>query len=117
MAVRTGENVLRLILTAVLAASGVALITKADATVVIISAIVVSVIFGILFTYILRREVKLPHGEGVRVISLIELPWRRGRRPYSVVKGKVVPNPRANAGGDPGPEDESREAEPTGTPR
>ncbi len=117
MAVRTGENVLRLILTAVLAASGIALITKADATVVIISAIVVSVIFGILFTYILRREVKLPHGEGVRVFSLIELPWRRGRRPYRVVKGKVVANPEASTGGDPSPEDDSREAEPTGTPR
>ena len=69
LAMRTGQDLLRVLLTAVLFASGVALITKADAVVVIVSIIVVSLIFGTLFTYMLRREMRIPHGEGVRIRS------------------------------------------------
>jgi uncharacterized membrane protein YfcA len=69
MAVRAGQDALRIVLTVVLLASGIALITKADAVVVIISIIVASLIFGLIFTYMLRREMRIPHGEGVRMRS------------------------------------------------
>ncbi len=65
LAIKTGQDALRIVLTVVLLTSGVALITKADAVVVIISTIVVSLIFGTIFTYMLRREMRIPHGEGV----------------------------------------------------
>ena len=55
-----------------------------------IAGTIVAIAFGILFTYILRREVKLPHGEGVRLIQLVKVPWRRTERPYKVENGKVV---------------------------
>ena len=79
-------------------ASGVTLITKGDAVVVAITVAIVSLAFGALFTYILRREVKLPHGEGVRLISLVRLPWSRGESPYRVENGKVVSNEEALPG-------------------
>ena len=44
---------------------------------VVITAAFVSLIFGVVFTYILRREVKLPHGEGVRAWKLVSFPWSR----------------------------------------
>ena len=53
--------------------------TKGDAQVVVVTAALVSLFFGIVFTYILRREVKLPHGEGVRAYKTITTPWGRKR--------------------------------------
>jgi uncharacterized membrane protein YfcA len=77
IALKTGKNVLRGILAAVLVASGTILITKGDEHLAVIAAAVVSVIFGVMFTYVLRREVKLPHGEGVRAYKTITMPWSR----------------------------------------
>jgi uncharacterized protein len=77
LALKTGKNLLRGALSAVLIASGIILITKGDAQVVVYTAALVSLLFGALFTYILRREVKLPHGEGVRAYKLVSLPWAR----------------------------------------
>ena len=77
LALKTGKNVLRGLLSTVLIASGIILMSKGDAYVVVVTASLVSLIFGALFTYILRREVKLPHGEGVRAYKLVSLPWRR----------------------------------------
>lgn len=90
LAFRSGRGVLRGALSIVLVASGITLITKGDAVVVAITAALVSLAFGILFTYILRREVKLPHGEGVRMFSLVKMPWHRRPPPYRMVDGKVV---------------------------
>lgn len=77
LALKSGKNLLRGILAAVLIASGTILITKGDGQVVVITAALVSLFFGIVFTYILRREVKLPHGEGVRAYKLVSVPWAR----------------------------------------
>jgi hypothetical protein len=90
LAFRSGRGVLRGALSIVLVASGITLITKGDAVVVAITAALVSLAFGILFTYILRREVKLPHGEGVRMFSLVKMPWHRRPPPYRMVDGKIV---------------------------
>jgi len=79
LALKTGKNALRGMLSAVLIASGIALITKGDGQVVVVTAALVSLFFGIVFTYILRREVKLPHGEGVRAYKMITTPWGRKR--------------------------------------
>ncbi len=87
---KSGKNFLRGALATVLVASGIILIGKGNGTIVVVTAAVVGLAFGGLFTYILRREVKLPHGEGVRVIKLVELPWRRGKSPYTLQGGKVV---------------------------
>ena len=43
-----------------------------------------------LFTYILRREVKLPHGEGVRMFNLLKMPWHRHPPPYRMENGRLV---------------------------
>jgi uncharacterized membrane protein YfcA len=77
LAVKSGKNLLRGLLSVVLIASGIALITKGDGAVVMVTAAFVSLLFGVVFTYVLRREVKLPHGEGVRAWKLISLPWSR----------------------------------------
>ena len=79
LALKTGKNLLRGLLSTVLIASGITLITKGDAQVVAITAALMSLLFGVLFTYILRREVKLPHGEGVRAYKTLSLPWARDR--------------------------------------
>ncbi len=92
IAFRTGRSVLRGILSLVLVASGIVLITEGDAGVVAVTAAIVSIGFGILFTYILRREVKLPHGEGVRMYSMVKMPWHRSPPPYRMENGKVVAN-------------------------
>jgi hypothetical protein len=90
-------------LSAVLIASGIILITKGDDTIVLITAALVSLIFGALFTYILRREVKLPHGEGVRAYKLISMPWSRphgnGAKATDDAEDSSVPTP---TGYDPG---------------
>lgn len=77
LALKTGKNLLRGLLSTVLIASGIILMSKGDAQIVVITAAIVSLLFGALFTYILRREVKLPHGEGVRAYKLVSLPWSR----------------------------------------
>jgi uncharacterized membrane protein YfcA len=107
LAFRTGKGVLRAMLAIVLVASGIALITKGDAQVVMITAAIVATGFGALFTYILRREVKLPHGEGmVRASTLMSLPWRRdpvgslddpsGGRAAGAGSGAASPRPPAD---------------------
>jgi uncharacterized membrane protein YfcA len=77
LAFKSGKNLLRGLLSVVLIASGIALITKGDGDVVVVTAAFVGLLFGIVFTYVLRREVKLPHGEGVRAWKLISFPWSR----------------------------------------
>ena len=51
---------------------------------------------------ILRREVELPHGEGVRMFNLVKMPWHRHPPPYQVENGRVVA--RDGPGPDEGPE-------------
>ena len=77
LAVRSGKNLLRGLLSVVLVASGITLITKGDGEVVMVTVALVSLLFGVVFTYVLRREVKLPHGEGVRAWKLVSFPWSR----------------------------------------
>ena len=81
LAVKSGKKLLRGTLAVVLIASGTTLITKGDGEVVVddrgdrLARSSASI-----FTYILRREVKMPHGEGVAVVkasSLISTPWSR----------------------------------------
>lgn len=81
LALKTGKNLLRGMLSLVLIASGSVLITEGDGQVVVMTAALVSLFFGVVFTYILRREVKLPHGEGVRAYKLVTMPWARGKPP------------------------------------
>ena len=92
LAVKSGKGLLRGMLSIVLIASGITLTTKGDEVVVFVTIALVSLGFGALFTYILRREVKLPHGEGVRLSSLVHPPWSRKPAPYRVENGKVVSN-------------------------
>lgn len=96
IALRSGKGVLRALLALVLIASGVILITKGDATIVMATAAIVSLALGVLFTYALRREVRLPHGEGVA--DRPSPPWREEPPP-------------APPGGDDGatPPDEERQ--------
>ena len=77
LAFKSGKNLLRGLLSIVLIASGITLITKGDGAVVMVTAAFVTLMFGVVFTYVLRREVKLPHGEGVRAWKLVSVPWRR----------------------------------------
>jgi uncharacterized membrane protein YfcA len=77
LAVKSGKNLLRGLLSVVLIASGITLITKGDGEVVMVTVALVSLLFGVVFTYVLRREVKLPHGEGVRAWKLVSFPWSR----------------------------------------
>ena len=100
LALKTGKNVLRGLLSVVLIASGTVLMLKGDATVVVITATTVSLFFGIVFTYILRREVKLPHGEGVRAYKLVSVPWTRTQNLGS--NGDDPVKPKEPTGYDPG---------------
>ncbi len=77
LAFKSGKNLLRGLLAAVLMASGTILISKGDAQLAVLAASIVALAFGVLFTYVLRREVKLPHGEGVRAYKLVKVPWRK----------------------------------------
>ncbi|MCB0864168.1 MAG: sulfite exporter TauE/SafE family protein [Solirubrobacterales bacterium] len=77
LAFKSGKNLLRGLLAAVLMASGTILITKGDAQLAVLAASVVALAFGVLFTYVLRREVKLPHGEGVQAYKLVKVPWAK----------------------------------------
>ncbi len=77
LAFKSGKNLLRGLLSVVLIASGITLITKGDGAVVMVTAAFVTLLFGVVFTYVLRREVKLPHGEGVRAWKLVSVPWSR----------------------------------------
>ena len=90
IAFKSGKNLLRSLLSFVLIASGITLITKGDASIVFVTIAIVSLGFGVLFTYILRREVKLPHGEGVRMFSLVKMPWHKHPPPYRMENGKLV---------------------------
>ncbi len=90
LALKSGKLLLRGLLSVVLIASGVTLILKGAFIPAMIAGTIVSMLFGALFTYMLRREVKLPHGEGVRMISLVDFPWSRKERPYVIRNGKVV---------------------------
>ena len=90
IAFKSGKNVLRTLLSVVLVASGITLITKGDASIVVATAAIVAFGFGGLFTYILRREVKLPHGEGVRMFNLLKMPWHRHPPPYRMENGRLV---------------------------
>ena len=100
LALKTGKNVLRGMLAVVLIASGTVLITKGDAQVVVITAALVSLFFGAVFTYILRREVKMPHGEGVRAYKMITTPVgtkaTRSYRDFSERAGVHVVDEAAN---------------------
>ncbi len=113
MALRTGKGALRGILALVLIASGIALITEGDAAIVAVTAAIVSLLFGLLFTYLLRREVELPHGEGVRVFKLVRMPWHKHPPPYRIENGKVVANEPADEHPDP---DQPRSTEADGEP-
>jgi hypothetical protein len=108
MALKSGKNLLRSLLSLVLVASGIALITKGDAAFVVVTAALVSLAFFGLFTYILRREVRLPHGEGVRMFNLVKIPWQ-DPPPYRVENGKVIPVEQPTdgeqVGGQPGERD------------
>ena len=102
------------VLSLVLIASGIALIVKGDGAVVVVTVAFVSLIFGVVFTYILRREVKLPHGEGVRMFNLVKMPWHKRPPPYRMENGKVVAVEPGDEGGEPPPD---REDERAATPR
>jgi uncharacterized membrane protein YfcA len=129
LAFKAPKTFLRGALGVVLVASGITLILKGDFIPAMIAGTIVALAFGILFTYILRREVKLPHGEGVRLFHLVRVPWRRAQRPYRVENGKVVATAPENGGtpaveagpeatdegDDDGPAAEDEPAEPAGT--
>jgi uncharacterized membrane protein YfcA len=107
LALKSGKNLLRGLLAVVLIASGTILITKGDGQVVVVTAAVVSFFFGVVFTYILRREVKLPHGEGVRAYKLITMPWSR-----AATNGIPDDAPPDGAGAPPGEAAEPPEVKP-----
>lgn len=91
VALKSGKAVLRTLLAVVLIASGTTLTLKGDGVVVVITAAFISVIFGVIFLYVLRREVQVPHGEGVGVVkmsSLLSTPWSR-----AAANGKPEPGP------------------------
>lgn len=88
IAFRSGKNLLRGALSVVLIASGITLITKGDGPVVMVTIAAVTLLFGVVFTYVLRREVKLPHGEGVRAWQLVSVPWKRPTHLLSVDPGE-----------------------------
>jgi uncharacterized protein len=95
LAFKSGRNLLRALLSIVLIASGIALVTKGDGEVVVITAAFVSLLFGVVFTYVLRREVKLPHGEGIRAWRLVSLPWSRSEHAKQMAEATREANDRA----------------------
>jgi uncharacterized membrane protein YfcA len=109
LALKSGKNLLRGLLSTVLIASGIVLITKGDGQVVVVTAAVVSLFFGIIFTYILRREVKLPHGEGVKAYKLVSMPWSRTHPALAGGENSAAPpeekRPSAATGADRKPDD------------
>jgi uncharacterized membrane protein YfcA len=86
LALKSGKNVLRGLLAIVLIASGITLISKGDGQVVVVTAAIVSFFFGAVFTYILRREVKLPHGAGIRAYKLVSMPWSRNEHAEAIAR-------------------------------
>jgi uncharacterized membrane protein YfcA len=86
LALKSGKNLLRGLLAVVLIASGIALISKGDGQVVMVTIAVVGFFFGAVFTYILRREVKLPHGAGIRAYKLVSPPWARNEHAVAIAK-------------------------------
>jgi uncharacterized membrane protein YfcA len=96
LAIKSGKNVLRSLLALVLIASGIALIAKGDGPVVVVTAAFISLIFGVVFTYILRREVKLPHGEGVRAWKLVSFPWARPDHVKELAAAQAAKGAKAN---------------------
>ena len=110
LAFRSGKNLLRGLLSIVLVASGIALIAKGDGAVVVVTAAFITLIFGVVFTYILRREVKLPHGEGVRAWKLVSFPWSRPEH----VKQMAAMNARANGAEQPADDEKPKSGEDRG---
>ena len=96
LAVKSGKNLLRGLLSVVLIASGITLITKGDGEVVMVTAAFVSLLFGVVFTYVLRREVKLPHGEGVRAWKLVSFPWARSDHAKEMAAAAAKANEESN---------------------
>ncbi len=88
LALKSPKNLLRGALSVVLIASGITLITKGDGPVVMVTIAAVTLLFGVIFTYVLRREVKLPHGEGVRAWRLVSVPWKRSPHLLSIDPGE-----------------------------
>ena len=113
LAIRSGQGILRGILAVVLIASGTTLITKGDAQVVMVTAALASLVFGALFTYVLRREVKVPHGEGVRLRHLVSTPWSR-RAAANEARARDTANGEGPPADSASPTD-AQEREPTGT--
>ena len=63
----------------------------------------VSLLFGVVFTYVLRREVKLPHGEGVGAWKLVSIPDaarsdQRKEMAAAAAKSNEEPNEQARRG-------------------
>jgi uncharacterized membrane protein YfcA len=116
LALKSGKTFLRGALSVVLIASGITLITKGDFIPAMVAGTFVALGFGALFTYILRREVKLPHGEGVRMIHLVKMPWHKHDPPYRVENGKVVPTDGSADIPPPDPAPETDEQEPARKP-
>jgi hypothetical protein len=110
LAFKSGKNLLRTLLSVVLIASGIALIAKGDGHVVVITAAFISLIFGVVFTYILRREVKLPHGEGIRAWKLVSFPWARPDHVRQIADARAEKDARQLGNGKPpeGDRDETK---------
>jgi uncharacterized membrane protein YfcA len=110
LALKSGKNLLRGLLATVLMVSGIILITKGDGQLAVMAAATVSLIFGVVFTYVLRREVKLPHGEGVRAYKLVSLPWARSPEAEAIAarnNGKLREAEQRAAAGAGKPNDDS----------
>ena len=114
LAMHAGQDLLRGALAVVLLTSGIALITRADATVAAISVAIASLVFGTLFLYAMRREVQLPHGEGVKFRHLIRERFSRATGNGASADGE----PRAGPDSPRGPPTEEHEPdrEPAGKP-
>ena len=100
LAFKSGKNLLRGLLSVVLIASGITLITKGDGAVVMVTAAFVTLLFGVVFTYVLRREVKLPHGEGVRAWKLVSVPWSRPEHAKQIAAANSKQDGEGSESGD-----------------
>ena len=65
-----------------------------------ITAAFVTLLFGVVFTYVLRREVKLPHGEGVRAWKLVSVPWSRSEHAKQMAAANSSQNGQPRKAGD-----------------
>jgi uncharacterized membrane protein YfcA len=101
LALKSGKNLLRGLLAVVLIASGIALISKGDGQVVMVTIAIVGFFFGAVFTYILRREVKLPHGAGIRAYKLVSPPWARNEHAVAIAKANGEKERRRNGEREP----------------